>query len=78
MVITQLKHNSMTTLTYDVHFNDSDDSNSKGFNDTLEECKKYIEMYNGTNHSYFEDYNGGTVSVVCNETGETVYEEEIK
>jgi len=65
-------------LTYDVHFNDSEDSVSKGFEETLEYCKDYIDMNNGTNISYFEDFKGGTVSIVCNETGETVYEEEVK
>lgn len=65
-------------LTYDVHFNDSTDGNSKGFNADFDYCKNYIELNNGTNHSYFEDYKGGTVSIVCNETGETVYEEEVR
>jgi len=64
--------------TYNVHFNDDQDSNNKGFKYTLEEAKDYIQSYNGTNESYFEDYKYGTVSVVCNETGETVYEEEVK
>jgi hypothetical protein len=63
-----------TELTYDVHFNDSADSNSKGFQADFDFCKNYIEQNNGTNHSYFEDYKGGTVSIVCNETGETVFE----
>ena len=64
--------------TYDVHFNDNNDSNSKGFEMTIEDAKDYIKRYNGTNHSYFEDYKGGTVSVVCNQDGETVYEEKVK
>lgn len=64
--------------TYDVHFNDNNDSNNKGFSETLEYCKHYIRHNNGTNESYFADYKGGTVSIVCNETGETVYEEEVK
>lgn len=63
--------------TYDVHFNDSTDSNSKGFQSTLDYCMSYIESNNGTRESYFGDYKGGTVSVVCNETGETVYETEV-
>lgn len=63
--------------TFDIHLNNSIDSNSKGFNLTAGECKAYIEQNNGTNNSYFADYKGGTVSVVCNETGETVYEENI-
>lgn len=64
--------------TYDVHFNDANDANSKGFNESFEYCKNYIETYNGTNESYFEDYKGGIVSIVCNETGEEVYSEDIR
>lgn len=64
-------------LTYDVHFNDSENSNNKGFKLTFDEAKAYIEANNGTDESYFADYKGGTVSIVCNETGETVYETEV-
>ena len=64
--------------TYDVHFNDNYDSNSKGFEMTIEDAKSYIRTNNGTNNSYFADYKGGIVSVVCNQDGETVYEEEVK
>lgn len=65
-------------LTYDVHFNDCENSNSKGFTDSYENCLFYIKQNNGTNNSYFEDYKGGTVSIVCNETDETVYEEMVR
>lgn len=65
------------TKTYDIHFNDSENSSNKGFAIKLDDAKSYISRYNGTNESYFADYNGGTVSIVCNETGETVYEEEV-
>ena len=61
--------------TYYIYFNDSIDSNNKGFSMSLEECKDWIE--NNRGESYFNDYKGGTVSIVCNETGETVYEENI-
>jgi len=64
--------------TYDVHFNDNNDSNSKGFKMTIEEAKSYIKTNNGTASSYFADYKGGSVSIVCNETEEVVYEEEVK
>lgn len=64
--------------TYDVHFNDANDSNNKGFKESFEYCKEYIEFHNGTNESYFADYKGGTVSIVCNETGEAVYEVRVK
>ncbi len=64
--------------TYDVHFNDTNDSNNKGFKEPFEYCKEYIESNNGTNESYFADYKGGIVSIVCNETGEEVYSEEVK
>lgn len=67
------------TRTYDVVFNDEYDSNSKNFVcASYDYCKSYIESNNGTNESYFEDYKGGIVSIVCNETGETVYEEEVR
>lgn len=64
--------------TYDVHFNDNENSNSKGFSITIEECRNYINSNNGTNNSYFKDYKGGSVSIVCNETGEEVHSEEVK
>ena len=66
------------TKTYDVIFNDDTASNSKGFKASAKYCRDYIEMYNGTNESYFEDYKGGTVSVVCDETGETNYSTEVE
>ena len=67
-------------LTYDVVFNDENDSNSKGFKSSIEDCMKYIKANNDTSnpYSYFADYKGGVVSVVCNETGETVYSEAIR
>lgn len=68
----------MTKRTYDVVFNDDTDSNNKGFHESKEYCIDYIQQYNGTDVSYFEDYHGEIASVVCNETGETVYEEELK
>ena len=64
--------------TYDLHFNDSTDSNNKGWEVSFEDCKDYIDMYNGTNESYFGDYKGGTVEIYCNETEEVVYTKEIK
>lgn len=69
----------MAERTYDVVFNDDTDSNSKNFTHaSLDECKEYIREYNGTNESYFADYKGGVVSIICNETGETVYGEEVR
>lgn len=62
-----------TKKTYDVHFNDGTASNNKGFKSTITYCKNYIKEKNGSKSSYFADYKGGTVSVVCNETGETKY-----
>jgi hypothetical protein len=67
-----------TMNTFDVVFQDDENSNSKGFHESLDYCKRYISMYNGTNESYFEDYKGGIVQVVCNETEEVIYEEEVK
>lgn len=65
-------------LTYDVQFDNNESSNIKGFKSSFQECKDYISQNNGTDKSYFADYKGGTVSVVCNETDEIIYSEEIK
>lgn len=62
-------------FTYDVVFNDLDDSNSKGFIDSFQDCKDWIINNRGT--GYFQDYKGGTVSIICNQTGETVYTKDI-
>ncbi len=77
-LVDTLIDNYCNNETYDVQFNDSECSNSKGFALSLEDAKAYIERYNGTKESYFADYKGGMVSVVCNETGKTVYETEVK
>ena len=64
--------------TYNVVFHDDQDSNDKGFNLSKEDAIAYVDSNNGTNESYFDDYKGGIVQVVCNETDEVVYETEIK
>lgn len=74
----ELERINEDSLTYDVYFNDENDSNNKGFKYSLEDARAYIDSYNGTNESYFEDYKGGIVSIVCNETEEIVFETEVK
>lgn len=64
--------------TYDVCFKDDYGCNYKDWAESYNDCLAFIEEFNGTDHSYFEDYKGGTVSIVCNETGETVFETEVK
>lgn len=63
--------------TYDVVFNDAENSNSKGFTLSEEDAVAYVGRYNGTDESYFADYKGGTVSVICNETDEVAFETEV-
>ncbi len=70
--------NATNELSYNVVFNDGNNSNDKWFAQTLDYCKYYIDTYNGTNESYFADYKGGIVQIVCNETEEVVYEEEVR
>ena len=60
--------------TYNVHFNDSENSNDLGIALTIEECKKIIKIKQS---EYFADYIGGIASIVCNETEETAFECEI-
>ena len=62
-----------TQHTYDVIFNDDNSSNRKGWHETFEYCKNYIESNNGTNNSYFADYKGGHVSIYCNEIDQVVW-----
>lgn len=67
-----------TQQTFDIVFNDNNNSNNKGFAMSLEQAKNYIKNNNGTNESYFQDYKGGIVSIVCNETQETIFETEVR
>ena len=62
----------------DIVFNSEASSNAKGFSITFNEAKQYIEYNRETKNSYFADYKGGTVSIVCNETGIVLYSEKIK
>jgi hypothetical protein len=59
--------------TYDVVFDDSENSNSKGFKESLKYCLRYIEKHNGSDESYFKDYKGGKVSIIDNASGDVVY-----
>ncbi|MDA3780333.1 MAG: hypothetical protein PF487_08990 [Bacteroidales bacterium] len=68
----------MDAKTYDVCFNNETDSNNKGFKESFDYCKGYIEGCNGTNESYFEDYKNGVVSIQSHEDGNVVYQELIK
>lgn len=68
----------MKKQTYDVVFNDDTSSNSVGGDRTLKEAYDYIEINNGSDYGYFKDYQNGFVSIVCNETGETVHTEKVK
>lgn len=67
----------MSKYTYNIHFNDTENSNDKGLNSSFDYCMNYIQNYNGTDVSYFKDYKGGEVSIVCNETEEVIYSEPI-
>lgn len=68
----------MKQETFDVVFNDSTNSNSAGVHGTIGDCWSYINAKNGDKSSYFGDYEGGTVSIVSDLTGETVKEWRIK
>jgi len=64
-----------TTNTFDVVFNSNESSDNKQFNTTdLQYCIDYITRYNGTRESYFADYTGGIVQVICIETSEVMHE----
>ena len=61
----------------DVVFNDENNSDNNGFELTYNECLDYIKSFNGSIHSYFEDYKNGFVSIVSNKTGVTLFETKV-
>lgn len=61
--------------TYDIEFNDDNDTNSKGFELSRKECEDWIRS--NRDDEYFHMYAGGTVSVRCNQSGDVVFEENI-
>lgn len=63
--------------TFDVVFNDDTCSNNVGVNGAYSECMLWIENHRNDPTSYFGDYKGGSVSVVCNDTDECYYIESI-
>ncbi len=68
----------MMEFSYDVRFQDDFCSDSKGFAESSPFCSEYIKQNNGTDNSYFADYKGGVVQIVCNETDEVIYEERVR
>jgi hypothetical protein len=62
---------------YDVVFNDLHTTMSKGFAYSYDKAADYIDSNNGTNESYFANFKGGTASIVCNQTGVTVFQTEV-
>lgn len=65
----------MSKYTYDVQFDDDTSSNNKHINSSYYYCMVWIETSKGT--SYFNDYKGGTVSIICRETGDFIFQESI-
>jgi hypothetical protein len=59
---------------YDVTFEDAENSSSKGFSMSVEECKSWI--MNNRDDSLFKEYQGGMVFIVSRD-GEIQYSEEI-
>lgn len=63
--------------TYDVFFDDVNSSNNMGFSSSYDYCLSWIASNRSDKSTYFGDYSGGTVSIVCIDTGDTVYSEPI-
>lgn len=62
---------------FDIIFNNDENYDNKGFEESLIECLNYINGNNGTNESYFKNYKKGTVSIFDLEKEVHVYSEEI-
>lgn len=63
--------------TYDVVFNDDNDSNNVGIHGSYSECMSWIESNRNDNSTYFGLYKGGTVSIYSEELDDYVYSESI-
>jgi len=63
--------------TYTIIFNDNQNTDDLGFNQSLEFCHNYIKNNNGTDKSYFKDYKKGVVSILCHQNNQVVYSCEI-
>ena len=59
-------------LTYDVHFNDDEESNDVGLSETLDYCRDYIKNGSASKSGYFADYPTGYATIVCDQTEEIV------
>lgn len=70
LVSKYLKVQVYEVTTFDIYFNDSENSNNKGFKESFAYCLDYIDRNAG---SYFKDYPNGFISIVCNETGYMVF-----
>jgi hypothetical protein len=58
--------------TFDIQFDDEANSNNKGFALSIDAALNYLRAADRS-QSYWPDYIGGTVSIVCNETGEVYF-----
>lgn len=61
---------------YDIYFSNDNHIEGKGFLDSYEGCLNYINNF-GDDDELFEQFQGGVVQIVCNETAEVVHEETI-
>ena len=59
---------------YDIRFDSDTMSDRMGFESSKEDCMNLIET---RQLPYFEDYKGGSVSIISTDTEEVVYTEEI-
>lgn len=66
-----LNYGQETEETFDVIFDNDQNSNSKGWKQSFQFCMDYIDQ--APSGSYFEDYKGGWVSIVSNTTGERIF-----
>lgn len=63
--------------TYDVVFNNGEQKTNKGWEAKFCDCKAYIEDCNGTQDESFAANKGGVVFIVCNQTKEEVFHEDV-
>lgn len=64
--------------TFDIVFHDDNHSQNKGFRVTFKEAITYLVNNNGKGNKDFDDWIGGTVQIINNDTLEVAHEETVK
>lgn len=64
--------------TYSIVFNNRNETKKLNLMRDFDFCLNYIKKHNGTNYKFFKIFRPGSVRIVSDQTGITIYEARIK